>query len=201
MPKPENSKPTIVVDIDEVLFPMTATFLPYYNRVHGTDIQQHHLKTYRVNDVTGESQDEILAKLKTFLDTPHHHDALPVKDSVECVKRLASKYRLVLLTARQSFYRGYTEKFVEKHYPGIFESVRYTHEPKTPEIEIPKVEICKQLKAVAIIDDSLKNASQCAEAGIEGILFGDFSWNEADKLPENCVRLLNWRQVAEHFNV
>lgn len=195
------SKPIIVVDMDEVLFPLTDSFLPYFNKMQGTNHSTDTMTTYRIQDLTGQPEEEVLGRLKEFLLTPHHNEAQPIAGSVDGIKRLSKKFELVLLTARQSFYRGYSEQFIDKHYPGIFDEVRYTHEPEAPDIEIPKVEICKDLKALALIDDSLSNVTQCAEQGMQGILFGDFTWNKADTLPKGVIRLSNWQKVAEHFGV
>jgi 5'(3')-deoxyribonucleotidase len=200
MPKTEN-KPVIVVDIDEVLFPMAATFLNYYNHEHKTNYTVNDMDSYYVEDMTGETEEQLLAKIRSYISTPHYKNAQPLEGSAEAIQRLSEEYELAILTARDDFYRGSTENFVEAHYPGVFSSVQYTHQIESPHIFVPKFEICKELGAIAIIDDSLKNVIECAEHGIDGILFGEYAWNKTDQLPHGVTRLNDWQEVAEHFGV
>jgi hypothetical protein len=106
----------------------------------------------------------------------------------------------VILTSRDPFFRGHTERFLDLHFKGLYDELHYTHKPETPDVRLPKFKICQEIKAVALIDDHLPNVIGCAENGIEGILFGDYPWNQTDKLPEGVTRVKNWQDVLEYFN-
>ena len=180
---------------------MAPTFLNYHNQKHGTNLSIDDLKSYYVEEVTCETQEQMLAKIEAYLSTVHYTEGKPIEGSVEAIERLSRKYELVVVTSRDSFYRGSTEKFIEEHYPGLFSGLQYTHQVETPDIMVSKSEICKEISAVAIIDDHLKNITECAEHGIEGILFGNYAWNQTKQLPAGVTRLLNWQEVAVHLGV
>ena len=84
---------------------------------------------------------------------------------------------------------------------GNFVSTTFIGFPEVMEKPLTKAEVCKEIGAVALIDDSLKHLLQCSEVGIEGILFGDYPWNQTDSLPENITRCTNWLEVLEHLNI
>jgi uncharacterized HAD superfamily protein len=35
---------------------------------------------------------------------------------------------------------------------------------------------------------------------MSGVLFGNYPWNQVDKLPDNVVRVNNWQEVLEYFD-
>ena len=64
--------------------------------------------------------------------------------------------------------------------------------------KISKPDMCKKIGAVALIDDSLDYAKQCAAAGLPVFLFGDYPWNEtAEPLDQRITRVGTWRMVAQ----
>jgi uncharacterized HAD superfamily protein len=194
------SKPTIAVDIDEVLFPMAPTFLDYHNTTHGTTITLDQMVSYYLEDITGETIEEVIEKIKAYLDSEHYSSGTPIKGSVEAISKLRQRFRLVLITSRNDFYRGYTEDFIEKHFGGLFDELRYTHEIENPTATIPKHVICKELGAMVLIDDHLHNVVECVKAGVDAILFGSYPWNQANALPKGLVRLNDWQEVLEYFD-
>ena len=194
------SKPTIAVDIDEVLFPHAPTLLDYHNSEHGTSFTIDQMTMYRLQQLTEDSEEVTFEKIKAYLDTHHYSQGKPVKGAIDAIKQLRMRFRLVLITARNPFYRGYTEKFIERHFAGLFDDLRYTHTLDDPDTRIPKSTLCRELEGVALIDDHLHNAIDCAEAGIQAILFGDYPWNQADELPEGVVRVKDWQGVLEYFD-
>ena len=198
MPKPA-SKPTIAVDIDEVLFPMAPTFLSYYNTQHGTNYKLDQMTSYFLEDLTGESTEEMLAKIQAYLKAEIYTQGKPVIGSLGAIHKLREKFKLVVVTSRDHFFRGHTEAFLDSHFSGLYDELHYTHKPDSPDIRTPKYKICQEIKAIALIDDHLSNVVGCAENGIKGILFGDYPWNQTKKLPEGVTRLKNWQEVLEYF--
>ncbi|HVX57219.1 MAG TPA: hypothetical protein VHA37_05800, partial [Candidatus Saccharimonadales bacterium] len=83
---------------------------------------------------------------------------------------------------------------------GIFTKlvhVGYHLEMKQPK---PKAAVCREVGAVALIDDSLGHVQTCAEQGIDGVLFGDYPWNQAEELPAGVTRCADWAAVLEYFD-
>lgn len=195
-----SKKPTIAVDIDEVLFPMGPTFLHYYNTEHGTDYKLDQMTSYFLEDVTGDSTEYMLGKIQAYLETEHYTKGHPVSGALEAIHKLREKFRLVLITSRDHFFRGHTEKFLEKHFSGLYDELHYTHAAEDPSKRTPKYVICQEIRAIALIDDHLPNVVGCAENGVEGILFGDYPWNQIEKLPKGVTRVKNWEEVLEYFD-
>jgi len=192
-------KPVLAIDIDEVLFPFTDLFLAYHNEKHGTNIALSDMQTNYLEDITGDTLEQILVKLEDFANTEAFRQNRPLQHSVESLEKLRQHYELVLVTARDHFYRGHTERFIEGHYPNVFRELHYTHQIETPHEREKKWVMCQRLNAVALIDDTLKNVVQCAEHGIDGIVFGDYPWNQADELPPGVTRCKDWPAVLEYF--
>jgi 5'(3')-deoxyribonucleotidase len=191
------AKPTIAIDVDEVIFPLTATFFPYLKAEHGIEVTQDQMKTYRTEDVIGGTGEELLAKMSAYLHTEHYENAAPIIGAVGVLKELHKHYRLVIVTARHDSFQGLTERFLDTHFTGLFDKVLYARKAgHSAEHQVSKVELCKQEGAVVLIDDGL----QCAEAGIKGVLFGNFRWNQSDTLPQGVVRCIDWPAVEEYFS-
>ena len=62
--------------------------------------------------------------------------------------------------------------------------------------------MCAKIGAVALIDDSIDYARQCAEAGLPVFLFGDYPWNRIDSGeppldPARIVRVASWRIAVQ----
>ena len=61
-----------------------------------------------------------------------------------------------------------------------------------------KPELCRQIGAVALIDDSIDYARECADDGIPVFLFGKYAWNAcAEELSPLITRVHTWRMVAQ----
>ncbi|KAF9343586.1 hypothetical protein BGX26_005501, partial [Mortierella sp. AD094] len=120
------------------------------------------------------------------------------------------RYSLVIVTARQQFVADLTKKFVDRHFPGIFESIYFanhylTEQEKLTFVSKPKSVICRDVHAQLLIDDSLENAVEVAKAGIPVLLFdlqGSYKWNklnDGDKLPDKVTRVKSWKEVQAWF--
>lgn len=97
----------------------------------------------------------------------------------ETLSSLAPRFRFAVVTSRQAAVEGATRSWLERQFPGIFESVHFgNHYASDGSPARSKAEICKEIGAVALIDDSRHHALECARAGLKCvILFGDYSWN------------------------
>lgn len=193
-------KPIIAVDVDEVLFPLMPTLIEFHNSRYGTSFELDHMTSYHIQDLTGETEKQILVKFAEYLKTEHYTAGRPVDGAIEAIKQLKERYDLVLITARQSIYRGATEQFIDEHFGGLFDRLRYTHTLEKPDVRLSKFDICRELGAEALIDDGLHNISEVSEGGIEGILFGNYPWNQTDELPAGVTRCEHWPDVLEHFD-
>lgn len=84
---------------------------------------------------------------------------------------------------------------LDRYFPNIFQSIEFTgffgNKARS------KADVCKELKADILIDDHIHHAEQVAKAGIKVLVFGNYPWNQAEKLLENMQRVKDWHEVEE----
>jgi uncharacterized HAD superfamily protein len=151
-----NSKPTIAIDIDDVLADNAKEFIEFSNRRWGTSLM-------------AEDYDEHWGKL---WQVDH-----------EEVERRANEYDD----------SGVLSTYNYIHFSGIWDDINdYSH-------SLTKGEISRELGVDFIIDDQLKHCLGAATLGIQAILFGNYTWNQTDRLPKNVERIDNWLGGYEVF--
>ena len=62
-----------------------------------------------------------------------------------------------------------------------------------------KADLAKDLDIDFLIDDQIKHVKACAELGIKGLLYGDYSWNKTDEIFPNITKVKNWQETLEYF--
>ncbi|KAF9301434.1 hypothetical protein BGZ74_006730 [Mortierella antarctica] len=201
----------IAVDLDEVLAKTTLAIADFHNDTYGTALTMDDFISYDYTKIWGGTREESIAKWRLFFDSPYFLKVEPVEGSLETLKLLKSRrFSLVIVTARQQFVADLTKKFVDRHYPGIFESIYFanhflTEEEKLTFISKPKSVICRDVHAQLLIDDSLENATEVANAGIPVLLFdlnGSYKWNKLEhgqNLPDKVTRVKSWKEIQDWF--
>lgn len=188
-------KQVIAVDIDEVLFPLTPTFMDYHNEVYKTQLTLAHKTCDFLEEIIGGTTAEMLAKMDDYLATRHYAGATPIPDARAVVRRLSKDYRLVLITARAASWREATERFIEEHFPGSFSDLLFCFGSNGPDDYIGKRQLCERVNARVLIDDTLHNIQSTSGNGIHGVLFGDYPWNQHPGLPGHITRCPDWPAV------
>jgi len=193
------ARETIAVDVDEVLFPFVAEFVEFDNTIHGGNLTAEDFFCYEFESVIGIPQEEAVKRVYAFNDADHS-DIDPLPATQDAIWELADRYDLTVVTARHPRFAGRTHQWINSHFEGAFSKlihIGYHLEMKTPKT---KAAVCHELGAVALIDDSLGHVTCCAEGGVEGVLFGNYPWNQAAELPEGVTRCEDWPQVLEYFD-
>lgn len=192
------SREVIAVDIDEVLFPFVSEFVAYDNDIHGGKYTADSFDSYQFDKVLGTSLIEAVTRVYDFNAIDHQHIS-PLEDSKNAVLKLSQEYDLAIVTARHPRFEDNTIKWLDEHLDGLFGHVRHIGYAPVMEKPLKKIDICQEIGAIALIDDSVEHVSQCAAAGVEGLLFGSYPWNQAKKLPPGVVRCHDWPAVLEYF--
>ncbi|MDQ3159330.1 MAG: hypothetical protein M3P98_04340 [bacterium] len=193
------SKEILALDKDEVFFPFIATFIDDHNREFGTEASTVQA-SYDFEDFLEISRDEVIKRVHDFT-FKGHVGVEPVEGAIDGIHRLNDRFDLVVVTARHPMFRPQSEEWIETHFPGVFSELHLIGFPDTNEHHRPKVEVCQEIGAIGLIDDSLSNVTSVAEAGLQGVLFGDYGWNQTEILPSGVIRVRDWQEVAEHFGV
>ncbi|KAJ7139714.1 hypothetical protein C8R44DRAFT_765240 [Mycena epipterygia] len=182
--------PVIAVDLDDVLSQTNRMVAEWHNEKFGTkmDLSLFYYYYYWKNPFWGTPQ-ETFDKVKDFYSTDAIFQAAPVPGAREGVQALKDMgYKLVIVTARTSEIADASWEWVEKHFPGIFTNLVFTgqfkdaHKLHHNEVltNLTKSQVCADLKAQVLIDDSAENAIQCSTAlsPTRVLLFGDYEWNK-----------------------
>jgi 5'(3')-deoxyribonucleotidase len=193
------SKKIIAVDVDEVLFPFIPEFTRYFNAIHGTEISQKDFVTYEFEKVLGIPQSEITKHMYGFTDAGHA-GVQPLAEAQAAIATLSKYYELIIVTARNPRQADATNKWLDEFFPDAFVRKHFVGFGPILVNPVTKASVCQKHGAFALIDDSITNLKECSAAGIEGILFGDYSWNSAIDLPVRVTRCTNWTAVLDYFD-
>ncbi|KAK7468584.1 hypothetical protein VKT23_003088 [Stygiomarasmius scandens] len=200
---PTSGFPVIAVDLDDVLSQTNLKVAEWHNKVHGTSmtLADFYYYYYWKNPYWGGLQ-ETFDKVREFYETKQIFEATPVPGAREGVNTLRDMgFRLVIVTARSTDVKEESWKWVQKWFPGVFDTVVCTgqfkdankagHEVTT---KLSKAQVCADLNARLLIDDSAENALQVATSSMTNaspspptpvLLFGQYEWNKRISLPSD----------------
>lgn len=197
------TKPTIAIDVDEVLADYAAEFVLLSNRLWGTNFK---VEDYHEDwlSLWGVDMNEALIRRDVLLADRMHERLKHNDEAVDVLNQLSEHYKLVVLTARNSDTKQMTVEWIHRHYPMISsDNINFAgiwDNPKPNAAKQTKGQVAKQLGANYLIDDQPKHCFAAAEHGISSLLFGDYSWNQIEILPANVNRVINWSAVREYFD-
>lgn len=193
------SKQTIAIDVDEVLFPFVPEFTKFHNSTYGTSVSIDDFLSYEFEEVLGLPVEEVIKRIYAFHDVDDMH-VEPLSEAQSAIRTLSNRYRLVIITARNPTYEISTRAWIEKNFPAVFSEIVLVGHPSTVADYRSKAEVCKEMNAIALVDDSLNHVLKCNEVGVQGILFGDYPWSSQNDVTEDVVRCKNWQAVVEYFD-
>lgn len=99
---------------------------------------------------------------------------IPVIDGAnEILKKHVGRLELHIVTSRQNILEEHTRDWVEANFPNIFKKLHFGNHHGTQGEVRSKPDLCRAIGAVMMIDDNVRYATQCAEAGIRTCLFGE----------------------------
>lgn len=194
------SKEVLAVDIDEVLFPFVAEFVSFHNSRYGSHLAATDFFSYDFEHVIGVSFEETIDRVYEFCGTDHA-SIEPLPAARRALAKLSEQFQLAVVTARHPQFEQATKLWLENNFPNIILASQFIGYAAVMEKPRTKVEVCRQLGAVALVDDSLKHVSDCPGQGIDAVLFGDYPWNQSvTDLPAGVTRCKDWLAVLEYFN-
>ncbi len=191
----------IGVDLDEVLADFNTPFIEYCNKRFGKVLKREDFANSDYGPLLGKSGKEVIEIVNDFYKSIYFERMMPVSGSVNAVAFLSSMNDLFVVTSRPDFLASSTKKWIcnnfGSNFLGIFHSSN--HYTKRQNCGKSKVDLCRHFDLDLLIDDSLDYALQCSAAGVDSLLFGDYSWNGNGKLPRNIHRVKNWQEVLERL--
>lgn len=189
----------IAVDIDDVLAENAIGFVTFSNERWGTrlsvdDYNEHWSEMWRIDS------EEVERRAHIFHDSGVIRGYAHIGGAEEVLRNMSQVHHLMITTSRRLQVQSDTLLWIEEHFPGIFASSAVyfsglwdtVHEGSH---KLTKTELITQINADVLIDDQLKHCLAVSETGRNAILFGDYTWNRADSLPDKVVRCHSWSEV------
>ncbi|HWB39271.1 MAG TPA: hypothetical protein VG604_03460 [Candidatus Saccharimonadales bacterium] len=198
-----SQRKTIAVDLDDVLAASAEAWVAFSNQQWGTnltveDYQEDWSAAWQVDHATSEERWKDIEEAGVYINVQ------PNLSATEVLKQLSESYKLVIATSRSAPIYKPTIDWIRQHYGQVFSEVHtsgiFDKGMSDEAIKLTKAQLCREIGADYLIDDQLKHCLAVADAGIEAILFGDYPWNQIDKLPKNVTRCADWPAVLEYFD-
>ncbi len=189
-----SSKPVLAVDFDDTL----ANFAQGMAEAYNAEVKESGGETVTPQDfyivwkvgvpAHGWNHDRVAADqwIAHYLFSDRALGTPPIDGSVEVIYRLKEKYDIHVVTGRDVEMRQATEQWIEKYFPGVFKGIHF---------EVLKAVACKQIDAVAIVDDAPPYIAATVSAGIRSICFGDYAWNDESQIPHGAEKARDWYEV------
>ena len=189
----------IAIDVDDVLAENAAGFVAFSNERWGTrlevsDYDEHWAKMWNIDNEETERRAQVVHASGVMSGYGH------IGGAYEVLSKLSQTHHLMVATSRLLQMQSDTLLWIEEHFPGIFASsavyfAGVWDEIKEDSHKLTKAELITQINADVLIDDQLKHCLAVAETGRHAILFGDYTWNRIDALPEQIARCRDWSEV------
>lgn len=141
------------------------------------------------------------SRVHAFFESKHFNSGIiPIPGAYKSLSQLSSYCNLVVVTSRQHVIREPSLEWISTHYKGIFSEIHFGNHFALEGQAKSKSEICKSLGVQFLIDDNPRYAVECAEEGIEVLLFDlDYSypWSKTPDGPSHplITRVHNWKEV------
>jgi 5'(3')-deoxyribonucleotidase len=194
----------IAVDADDTLFDENTAMRLFHNARYGTShTQEDYLAAGEFGwfwkPIWKTDQAETEKRYEEFVQHKLVHNLEPIKDAGQVLALLRKKYDLVIVTSRGERSKKMTHEALHEHYPGLFSDVHFV--PLWGgDKAATKAQICNDIGASYLIDDSFEHCKLAAESGLEALLFGHYGWNRTQKVTSRMTRTKNWQEVLEYFD-
>ena len=193
---------TIAVDVDEVLTPHFEFLMKWYNSKYGTNLtlKNNHPADDDLEPWGVDHMYTARRRVHKFFKTPEFENAKPFKEAKQSLQKLSHHFNLIAVTSRDYFLEKMTVGWLEEHFKSIFDDVHFTARYSVEGEARSKTDVALKAGAEYLIEDSLEHAYDAAGKGIQVLLFGDYPWNQAKKLPPGITRVRNWQEVLQYFD-
>jgi len=190
----------IGIDFDDVVADSMQVIVDLQNKQYGTSYKLRDATSFHLEDIWGGTKEEWQSKIDEFLSTKHLASLNPMAGVISALDALKKNgHELYIVTGRSENYVEATEQWIEKHFSDTFNGVHYAnHIQADPGQRREKSDICKENGIEVMIEDYMKNAKECADAGIRVFLF-DQPWNQGE-LSANMERVRSWDEIVQKLS-
>jgi len=176
----------IAVDFDDVIAAFNQAYVKFHNRQYGSPVLSYaDICTFDMAKLYGVSDQVIVERVRKFCHE-YHHEILPCEGLKYCMVQLAQQYSLHIVTSRCVSLTETTEEWLVTH--GLrkyFAQLHFTNGFGSlyQSLKRSKLEVCREINAVALIEDAPSNAQSVADGGII-VLMPIRPWNRTFEHPQ-----------------
>jgi uncharacterized HAD superfamily protein len=189
----------IAIDIDDVLADFMVALIEFHNKTYKTKFKKNDFFSYNLWEVWGGTRKEAAEKIFKFHKTSIYRNIKPITGSVEAIKKLRRSNELYVITSRHSDVIENTKKWIDKYFPDLFLKIYFSNSFYGRSKKLKKSDICRQLKADMLIEDSFEYAIDCLRPNRKIILFRR-PWNKKYTIPKEISVVNNWSEVLKTVN-
>lgn len=189
-----SAKPILAVDKDDVVGGFNRVFVPFMNGRLGTSVVYEDCHSFSFEVVYGRSLEEMAGHLEHFCH--HHHHTIPPEEGATTVlPLLAERFDLHLVTSRCESLADITRGWLRENGIDVFVGHHFanSHSELFAHNRRKKSAICREIGAVALLEDALHNAEDVTTAGIP-VLMPNRPWNRS-ATPAGVHRFDHWNEV------
>jgi 5'(3')-deoxyribonucleotidase len=172
MPKPAN-KPTIAVDIDDVIYPLVPSLIEFLDTRHKVRLSEHDFVEYDLRKVWAGGPVEAAEIFERYKKESSVVQIAPINGAKEALHALSEAYDVIVMTSRDISTKGRTSSWITHHFPEIFKDVHLLGNKQDSEAYREKAEVCKELGVYCLIDDNLRHVLETNSVRIKTILVGE----------------------------
>jgi Uncharacterized protein conserved in bacteria len=190
----------IGIDLDDVLTDTLPAVIKYHNEVYKTNLKREEFFSFKYWEVWGGTREEAIQKVYDFHQSPYFAELKPIVGTQEALARLKNGNELYLITSRQEVFAEATKNWIKQYFSGIFSDIFITNFYTKSGVSITKREICNQIGADILIDDSIEYALECLAPERKIFLF-DSPWNQTAELPAGVTRVYSWPEIIKSIDL
>jgi uncharacterized HAD superfamily protein len=184
-------------DLDDTHNQMVLKLLEWHNTLYGTTFTFNDVVSYHLWHLWGGDRHASIKKFELFYNSDYFDNIEIMSGSKYALEQL-KEHTHYIVTSRPSTLKDKTESWVNKHFPSKFKDIIITNAFADGETSLKKSEVCDNIGADIVVEDSLDNAIDC-DNGKRLILLFDKPWNQSDTLPKTIIRVKDWEDAVMHI--
>ncbi len=184
----------IALDCDDVLVDANASLAVFHNERYGTSYTRDDVKHWHLEHIWNCSREEACRRVDEWLESHHHASMNAMPGAIEAVGLLSLNHELPVVTARSELRALETSALLDRHFGGKLAGIHFTN--GFAKNRRSKGDVCLELGATLIIEDSSEHAYDNASKGMT-VLLMDSPWNQGVKNTSKIVRVFGWRGALD----
>jgi|SRR3989344_3702307 len=186
----------IGIDFDDVINEFTDSLMDFYHKKYGKKVVREEIKNWDWGLYWGIDREEATKRVDEFHATHNLEDIKPLENALESLKLLMKTHEVIIITGRPVRFKQKVQSWLKNK---INEELEIIHAGEWHKGQgASKAEICKKLDIPLLLEDAPDTAMDCANNGINVILFNK-PWNHEVK-HKLIFRVENWKEAMKEIS-